>query len=86
MNSRCWTGSCPACTSSCPAAMPSCAPTRSKAIQVVSGDPSAAVVWEGWGTSLAWFAHALGHDSVTRDLVCRLLFSKDEGLGFNIVR
>lgn len=35
---------------------------------------------------MAWFGHALGHDSTTRDLVCRLLFSKDEGLGFNIVR
>jgi hypothetical protein len=45
-----------------------------------------AVVWEGWGTSLAWFGHALGHNPSTCETVCQLLFSKNHGLGLNIVR
>ncbi len=58
----------------------------SSAPREVSPDTSVGVVWEGWGTSLAWFAHALGHDSSTRDTVAQLLFSKDHGLGMNIAR
>jgi hypothetical protein len=44
--------------------------------------------WQGWGTSLAWFAHALGHDAGTRDAICELLFGKEPHgqLGLNIVR
>lgn len=55
-------------------------------MEVVLDTKHPATAWEGWGTSLAWFAHALGHDPGTRDLVCQLLFSKEHGLGLNIVR
>ncbi|KAF6256527.1 glycoside hydrolase superfamily [Scenedesmus sp. NREL 46B-D3] len=44
--------------------------------------------WEGWGTSLAWWAHAAGGNEALRQQLCTLLFSKDaaRGLGMNIVR
>jgi hypothetical protein len=47
--------------------------------------PSTATTWEGWGTSLCWFAHALGSDRQLLDLISQLLFSH-EGLAFNIAR
>jgi hypothetical protein len=65
----------------------SCIPCKAAAartVQVVPQDK--AVAWEGWGTSLAWFGHALGHNPSTRETVCQLLFSKHHGLGLNIVR
>lgn len=62
----------------------SCIPTAARTVQVVPQDK--AVVWEGWGTSLAWFGHALGHNPSTCETVCQLLFSKNHGLGLNIVR
>ena len=49
--------------------------------------------FEGWGTSLAWFAHATGGDAELRDAICALLFGSSlddgsgrSGLGMNIVR
>ncbi|SDS38076.1 O-Glycosyl hydrolase [Paenibacillaceae bacterium GAS479] len=41
--------------------------------------------WEGWGTSLAWWANRVGGDVYSRDEYADLLFS-DEGLDLNIVR
>ena len=43
--------------------------------------------FQGWGTSLAWFAHILGStpDSV-RNKYADLIFDKHKGLGLNIVR
>lgn len=42
-------------------------------------------VFEGWGTSLCWWANRIGYsDKLTQD-AARLFFGKD-GLGFNIMR
>jgi hypothetical protein len=43
-------------------------------------------IWEGWGTSLAWFANAIGNDQKLTQDICKLLFDIDGGLGMNIVR
>lgn len=42
--------------------------------------------WQGWGTSLCWFANVIGHDSQLTERLSRLLFDAREGLGLNIVR
>lgn len=46
------------------------------------------IIWEGWGTSLAWFAVALGGHEQLRQHISTLLFSREPaaGLGMNIVR
>lgn len=41
--------------------------------------------WQGWGTSLCWFANVVGHDPELTERVCRLLFGA-AGLGMNIAR
>lgn len=42
---------------------------------------------EGWGTSLAWFAHILGKASdPARKRIVNLLFNPQTGLGLNVVR
>jgi len=42
---------------------------------------------EGWGTSLAWFAHIMGGaPSSVRDKLIQLLFNPHTGLGLNVVR
>ncbi|GBF92866.1 hypothetical protein Rsub_05485 [Raphidocelis subcapitata] len=41
--------------------------------------------FQGWGTSLAWFAHATGKDAALRELICTELFDPKK-LGLNIVR
>ena len=43
-------------------------------------------IWEGWGTSLAWFANAIGNDQKLTLDICKLLFDRKDGLGMNIVR
>ena len=43
--------------------------------------------FDGWGTSLCWWAEVLGgEDEADRLKISRSLFDKDEGLGLNIVR
>jgi O-glycosyl hydrolase len=44
--------------------------------------------FEGWGTSLVWWAHALGgwKDKEKENQVMDLIFDLDKGLGLNIVR
>jgi hypothetical protein len=46
------------------------------------------VVFEGWGTSLSWFANGISTDSITREHLCKILFEKDnkDGLQLNIIR
>jgi hypothetical protein len=56
-------------------------------IALDTSGPAAPPTWEGWGTSLCWFAHAVGHDTAACDAICALLFSRQPAaLGFNIVR
>lgn len=43
-------------------------------------------VWEGWGTSLCWWANRIGYDSVLVQQSARLFFDTTEGLGLNIMR
>ncbi|QYR19242.1 RICIN domain-containing protein [Paenibacillus sp. sptzw28] len=43
--------------------------------------------WEGWGTTLAWWANTVGDASDTiKNQYADRLFSLDSGLGFNIIR
>lgn len=43
--------------------------------------------FEGWGTSLCWWANALGRwEGPKKQEVLKLLFDEEEGLGLNIVR
>lgn len=43
--------------------------------------------WEGWGTTLAWWANVLGGaDTALKNQYADKLFSLNNGLGFNIVR
>ncbi len=42
-------------------------------------------VFEGWGTSLCWWANRLGGNDIITDKAIDLFFSKD-GLGLNIIR
>lgn len=44
--------------------------------------------FEGWGTSLAWWGHALGgwKDQAQVEQMMDLVFNPDKGLGLNIVR
>ncbi|MCM3626121.1 hypothetical protein M3194_01910 [Paenibacillus glycanilyticus] len=52
-------------------------------------DPSKSLnTWEGWGTSLAWWANRIGGESeAVRNMYADKLFSLDgDGLGLNIVR
>ena len=42
-------------------------------------------IWEGWGTSLCWWANRLGYSQELTDQSAKLFFS-DQGLDLNIVR
>eukprot|EP00871_Galdieria_phlegrea_P002896 jgi/Galph1/3607/GphlegSOOS_G2244.1 len=43
--------------------------------------------FEGWGTSLAWFAHVLGNEpQEQKERIATLLFNQETGLGLNAVR
>ncbi|MBQ8680487.1 MAG: hypothetical protein IJ688_10045 [Treponema sp.] len=43
-------------------------------------------VFEGWGTSLCWWGNRLGDNSELSDKAVELFFSKEKGLGLNIIR
>ena len=57
-----------------------CADTRIK----VSPDANARI-WEGWGTSLCWWANRLGYSDTLAQQSADLFFGKD-GLSMNIMR
>lgn len=42
--------------------------------------------WEGWGTSLCWWANRIGYHEVLTQKAADLFFDKDKGLGLNIMR
>ena len=42
--------------------------------------------WEGWGTSLCWWANRLGYNETLTQKSADLFFDADKGLGLNIMR
>jgi len=62
--------------------------SRVQAAASVTVDPTVQYqTLEGWGTSLAWFAHVMGGaPDETRSTLADLLFDPNTGLGLNIVR
>jgi len=42
--------------------------------------------WEGWGTSLCWWANRIGYNETLTQKSADLFFDKDKGLGLNIMR
>ncbi|MFD1675493.1 glycoside hydrolase family 30 protein [Alicyclobacillus fodiniaquatilis] len=75
--------------SGCSATKPKSQPTaQPHAGTVVDVDPAVRYqTWQGWGTSLAWFAYVLGGapDKI-RNHIADLLFDPTKGLGLNVVR
>eukprot|EP00250_Pteridium_aquilinum_P010773 c19620_g1_i1 orf=33-1832(+) len=75
---RQWWCSLPACPS---------LPVKEEFIILPADDVSKSFTWEGWGTSLCWWANfAGGLSSDDRDHILDLLFDLKTGLGLNIVR
>ena len=42
--------------------------------------------WEGWGTSLCWWANRIGYNKTLTDKSAQLFFDAKKGLGLNIMR
>ena len=42
--------------------------------------------WEGWGTSLCWWANRVGYNPALTQASARLFFDAEAGLGLNIMR
>ena len=42
--------------------------------------------WEGWGTSLCWWANRIGYNETLTSKSADLFFDADKGLGLNIMR
>ena len=67
-------------------------PAGAAASEVVTIDPhtgGSAVnegVFEGWGTSLCWWANRLGYSEVLTEKAAKAFFDPEEGLGMNIAR
>ncbi|MGI8747982.1 MAG: glycoside hydrolase family 30 protein [Deinococcus sp.] len=69
------------------AALPGAAPTSAPPIAVVIEARHPQQTFTGWGTSLAWWANALGGwSNLNRDKIADLLFDSKLGLGLNVVR
>ena len=59
---------------------------RNIIIDTNNSSPTNDSIFEGWGTSLCWWANRVGFsEKLTKDSA-RLFFSKEEGLGLNIMR
>lgn len=43
-------------------------------------------VWDGWGTSLCWWANRIGYNDRLTERAASLFFDKTDGLGLNIMR
>ena len=55
-------------------------------IDINNSSPTNGGVFEGWGTSLCWWANRVGFsEKLTKDSA-KLFFSKEDGLGLNIMR
>lgn len=73
----------------CVAALAACPASSLRAALPIKVDPNRVLVshFEGWGTSLCWWAHVIGHfPPKVQEAICDLLFNPQKGLGLNIVR
>lgn len=48
--------------------------------------PSAERAWQGWGTSLCWWANRIGYSPELVGRAAGMFFDKESGLGLNIMR
>lgn len=55
-------------------------------IDPTKGSPFNDGVFEGWGTSLCWWANRIGYSDVLAQKAAELLFDATHGLGMNIAR
>ena len=55
-------------------------------IDPTQGSPFNNGVFEGWGTSLCWWANRIGYSDVLSQKAAELLFDAEKGLGMNIAR
>ena len=56
------------------------------AIDPTKGSPFNGGVFEGWGTSLCWWANRIGYSDALAQQAAVLLFDAETGLGMNIAR
>ena len=56
------------------------------AIDATTGSPFNNGKFEGWGTSLCWWANRIGYSDVLAQKAVELLFDAEKGLGMNIAR
>src|SRR5258708_2205888 len=66
--------------------LPGCNSTPSPSLFTI--DPTHSYSFEGWGTSLAWWAEVVGQwsDATKRAALEDALFNPDTGLGLNVIR
>ena len=67
-----------------------CIAGRAESIQVKVSMDNAILTngarWEGWGTSLCWWANRIGYNEVLTGKSAELFFDAGKGLGLNIMR
>ena len=56
------------------------------AIDPTAGSPFNGGIFEGWGTSLCWWANRIGYSDVLAQKAADILFNPQTGLGMNIAR
>ena len=56
------------------------------AIDPTQGSPFNNGVFEGWGTSLCWWANRIGYSDTLAQKAAELLYNAETGLGMNIAR
>ena len=56
------------------------------AIDPTKGSPFNGGKFEGWGTSLCWWANRIGYSDVLSQKAAEILFNAETGLGMNIAR
>lgn len=60
--------------------------TEPQTVKILPNEESPFGEWDGWGTSLCWWANYLGYSEKLVDEAAKAIFNPDEGLGLNIVR
>ncbi|MCC8170028.1 MAG: hypothetical protein LIO59_06680 [Oscillospiraceae bacterium] len=57
-----------------------------RTVKILPNEESPFGEFEGWGTSLCWWANYMGYSEVLTDKAAKAVFNLDEGLGLNIAR